>query len=324
MRSICGLLGQLQTPAAEGAAVAGASAGVTAGATPGVPVRRLGGVESKRCKTAVRQLLDMARDCGLTAEQVWGYEDKAGQFAVGLLVAVQQGRTAMLFASPITRRSEAPLLTQVIGAACAGLGAAEAGMAQALLLPTEDLQVLAFGDAGFFRLADLTYMELRVPAHSPRPETPAGVQLEGWRAELEAEFIAVLDASYRQTLDCPALQGMRSTADVLAGHMGTGKFDPELWTLLRVDGKARGVLLLNPVPAATCVELVYLGLAPEQRGKQLGALLMRHGLWLCGQKGQRSLTLAVDEANAPAMRLYRSLGFARTARRVAMMKKLGV
>jgi len=137
------------------------------------------------------------------------------------------------------------------------------------------------------------------------------------------DFVRALDASYEQTRDCPKLRGLRATEDVIAGHKAAGRFEPDLWTLLRLDGEPAGVQLLAPVDEQGCVELVYLGLAPAARGRGLATLLIHQAYAACVGVGLPLLTLAVDRANDPAVRLYRGQGFYRVARRQALVRAIG-
>ena len=83
-----------------------------------------------------------------------------------------------------------------------------------------------------------------------------------------------------------------------------------------------GVLLLNLVMQRQNLELVYLGLARPWRGKGLGRRLMHQALRLANEHRVAHLVLAVDELNAVALRLYRSLGFVATVRKLALVKPL--
>jgi len=82
--------------------------------------------------------------------------------------------------------------------------------------------------------------------------------------------------------------------------------------------------LLNGAHPATgsagSVELVYLGLVPEARGRGLGRRLLEHGLALLKGRSERAVVLAVDERNTPAMKLYREAGFRPSLRRVAFIR----
>ena len=89
------------------------------------------------------------------------------------------------------------------------------------------------------------------------------------------ELLEALESSYQDTLDCPELCGLRETPDVLDSHRSTGVFDPALWWMVHVNGQARGCALFNRCPEQRTIELVYLGLSPELRGRGLGKWLLR-------------------------------------------------
>jgi ribosomal protein S18 acetylase RimI-like enzyme len=148
------------------------------------------------------------------------------------------------------------------------------------------------------------------------------VTLLTYRDDRRAMLLEILDASYERTLDCPGLLGLRRTEDILAGHVSTGRFEPELWTLLLVDRRPAGAILLNPATQGRCVELVYLGLAPFARGRGLGGSLLRHGLLALDGRPERTVTLAVDDKNVPALRLYQAEGFRRVLRRLAYIRPI--
>jgi [ribosomal protein S18]-alanine N-acetyltransferase len=70
------------------------------------------------------------------------------------------------------------------------------------------------------------------------------------------------------------------------------------------------------------VELVYLGPTVQARGRGLGDHLMLLALATTARREFKDLSLAVDSANAPAMRLYRRHGFKRVGRRLALVRDL--
>jgi ribosomal protein S18 acetylase RimI-like enzyme len=144
------------------------------------------------------------------------------------------------------------------------------------------------------------------PTASPAPDFD-------WRpfdASIEAEFRAVLQATYLGSLDMPELEGTRGLDDILAGHQSAGLFVPDRWRLGRIPGEpeAAAVLLLAEAPGRDAWEVVYLGLTPAARGRGLGRAAIRHALELA--RGHAPvLELAVDLRNTPAVRLYQSTGF---------------
>lgn len=240
----------------------------------------------------------------------------------------------------------------LLDAAARRLAQPDAGvvLGQALLEPPSQALVEAFLAAGFQRLGDLAYYRkafarTALSSETPAgPEWPAGVRVVSLaelepahdRSSIDGLLAAALERSYVDTLDCPELCGMRTLADVLESHRSVGQFEPRLWWVVTIDGRPAGCAMFSPVRETDTVELVYLGLGPELRGKRLGrALMVRalnelgrlvetarpsdplHGMALAG-----GITLAVDTRNTPAARLYRSLGFTRTGVRIPLVRSL--
>lgn len=269
-----------------------------------------------------RKLDQYAEQMGFDYRHLWGAFDEETGIAAATLLVPRPGRTAMLFHSPVKRHDQAERVVPVIDAACEAMPSDEATMAQALLNTSEELEQWMLEKASFDRLAVLEYMQTHVPRTTLDVPMPDGVTLIAYDPAHRPLFTQALDASYEQTLDCPGLRGLRATEDVLIGHQATGVFDPSLWHVAVSGGRVVGVMLLNQVPGQTLVELVYLGIAPSARGRGLARALMQHGLWLCAQREMNMMSLAVDESNTPAMKLYRRLGFARTACKLAMVRRL--
>lgn len=116
--------------------------------------------------------------------------------------------------------------------------------------------------------------------------------------------------------------------------MGSG------WTARAFEREIRGessrvVVLRAPFAAADsgdiaayCVfrviademELLSLAVRPQWRRQGLGRWLARRALTLAAEGGARNAFLEVRFGNAPARRLYASLGFAETRRRPAYYK----
>ena len=178
-------------------------------------------------------------------------------------------------------------------------------------------------------MAELIYLAGEPRRRLAAPALPAGVAWVEYNPATHEQFKRAIAATYDNSLDCPALNGVRDMEDVVAGHRASGEFDPRLWRLL-VEPAADpadppvplGVLLLAPIPAAAALELVYLGLVPAARGRRLGDLLLRHALAGVADHGMQRLTLAVDARNAPALKLYYRHGLARVGSKLAMMRDL--
>jgi GNAT superfamily N-acetyltransferase len=234
------------------------------------------------------------------------------------------GRTAMLFGPSQSEHPETASATAAaVAAALEDARAHGVLLVQALLEPADAAGKTVFAAAGLTHLATLTYMERKPPLQPPEFSLPHDVQLEPYCAATHALFCDAILASYEHTLDCPALSGIRSIEDIIAGHKAVGPFDPQLWCVIRVNGTPAGCLLLAEVPARRALELVYLGLSPAMRGRGLGRLMMRRVLAIAARRHFDVATLAVDANNVPAVRLYRRAGYASVGQRVALIKRLG-
>lgn len=295
---------------------------------------------------AARRFLASASSHGIDLSLMWGVLDPASQGGRAVrqvcLAVPGAGRTAMLFLSGPSGQAALPAEERrervaAIDATCEGLAAdplRRFRLAQALPEPSETWAVEALRAAGFIPVGELDYLQRPAPRarprHAPRPETlawPDGVTVcpvgavERGDAD-RPRLIAALERSYQQTLDCPELCGLRETEDILDSHVATGEFDPSTWWIVLLHGEPHGCMLLSRLPEQGCVELVYLGLSPELRGRQIGSRLLEAGLAVAMRSGPSPVSCAVDRRNVPAIRLYERLGFRSLSSRVALVRPL--
>jgi ribosomal protein S18 acetylase RimI-like enzyme len=271
-----------------------------------------------------RRFLDFARTHAVNLDHLWCSIAGDDRFEAVALAVPNPGRTAMFFASQPHSAEELQRTCEVIDALCLRLAQDGLHLAQTLLDVHDHDSETVFAGARFRRLATLSYLErpLRSRLVPAPPQWADGARLVTYQPSLRHEFAEVLDASYEQTLDCPGLRGCRTTVDILEGHRAAGAFDANLWTMLLLDDRPAGALLLNPASDGSGIELVYLGLAMWARGRGLGTQLLRHALHQVASRPERVMTLAVDEANTPALALYKREHFKPVLRRAAMIRPL--
>lgn len=300
---------------------------------------------------AGRRLIATAPAFGIDLDLLWGTiapgADGRPTVRQAVLAVPGSGRTAMLFISgPGPAQEVGPVPAQA-GERVAALREAFAGLsrsdrdivlAQALPEPGEHWAIEACRGAAMVHVGDLAYLRRSLRptgparlnrARSRPPAWPAGVTVVEVRDAEDFEpggdgaaLQAALEASYVDTLDCPELCGLRSTRDVLASHMATGKFDPSTWWIVREGDEPAGCMLMTHCPDHDSVELVYLGLGPRLRGRGLARRLMEFGIERVARCKASELTCAVDRRNTPALRLYTSLGFGEFTARVAYVRPL--
>lgn len=125
---------------------------------------------------------------------------------------------------------------------------------------------------------------------------------------LEA-FGKLLDATFRNTLDCPALNGLRTGEEVLRSFLEGQAWDYQLpWELLYLDEEPIGCAVVNRHPR-NINELVYIGLIEACRGRGFGKKLVELAMQTSRLQGAEMLVTAVDSQNWPACNIYQTLGF---------------
>ncbi len=199
--------------------------------------------------------------------------------------------------------------------------AAGAHLAQALL-PIGDMQAaerLAAG--GLSHAADLLYLAANLDAIRDEPTAPP-FAIDCFKVGDERRLAALIDRTYVGTLDCPQLDGLRQTADVIAGYQAVGEFQPELWLIARDRAEDVGCLLMNLHPDVRHAEIVYIALIPEVRGRGWGRELIKVAIEIARRADAERIVLAVDAANQPAIRIYEALGFFEFDRRAVWVRSL--
>jgi ribosomal protein S18 acetylase RimI-like enzyme len=210
----------------------------------------------------------------------------------------------------------APASSSLFQAAAAFVDERGIALAQMIVAEDEGFSPQRLAACGFPKLADLLYLFAEL-AHTLR--RPPGLAHFVPHAGDEPDRLAELvERTYLGTEDCPALDGIRPTSDVLAGYRAQGRFLAEHWYAIEEErgaGDAVGVLILADHPAAGNWELVYMGVVPEARGRGLGNQIVHYARQTAARHGAQRLVLAVDAANAPALAMYRRTGFSEWDRR---------
>ncbi len=235
-----------------------------------------------------------------------------------LLTLLMPGRTALaVIPNPSEHGIDEAEQRRLTQAGLAALADRRLHYAQALIEPNAAAKRLLLERAGFTRLSPLVYLERDALYPWVDPPAPTDAEWVRFSDATRMEFERVILATYQASLDCPELTGIRPIADVLAAHRAAGRFDPQLWELIRVRGDAAGCLLLAQLPQAGLLEVVYMGVLPACRQRGVGALLLRRALQHCRATRTPRLSLVVDDRNEPAKRLYARLGLTPVVRRDA-------
>jgi len=281
------------------------------------------GAEGKLATTAqVNEFLRYSGQRQINLGETWIAEEN-GVAAWAMLPVLSPGRTALMFTAA-EWSCESAAAGELVRRVCQHLSERDVQLAQVLIDPGELPARKFFAELGFAEVAELIYLHGQAPRATPPTNLPPEMSWVSYGAENHELFARTILSSYQDSLDCPALTGVRNIEDVIAGHKATGEFEPELWHVLCENGKGVGVLLMSRIFGSDSLELVYLGLAPEGRKRGLGDLLMRMAMRQTIEQKRRRLSLAVDRRNGPALKLYYRFGLSRLTSKLAMIRDLTV
>jgi mycothiol synthase len=164
--------------------------------------------------------------------------------------------------------------------------------------------------AGFEKVR--TLLRLRRPLAEPLPAAvvPSGVRIETFRPGVDER--AWLDVNARAFAHHPEQGGW--TMDDLLLREREPWFDPAGFFLARRGDRLAGFHWTKVHPAdgtggEPVGEVYVVGVDPAEQGTGLGRALTLTGLAHLRARGLPSVMLYVDGGNAPAIRLYESLGF---------------
>jgi ribosomal protein S18 acetylase RimI-like enzyme len=195
----------------------------------------------------------------------------------------------------------------LVRAACAWLHEGGAKAAQAIIQPEETILAEPLERNGFQHITGLWYM--RHPLEPTVGSSAKGTTFNSYPQCDQQAFRQTLMRTYQGTLDCPELNGLRTADEIIEGHQAQGQHDPTLWWLIVQKKRPVGVLLLTHMPAWEALDISYLGVVPEARGRGLGRILAARALEEARARQVRQVTLAVDRRNLPAWNMYRQLDF---------------
>ncbi|MBN1344423.1 MAG: GNAT family N-acetyltransferase [Phycisphaerae bacterium] len=275
------------------------------------------GLGRAELRAQVASLREYMKDQPLGQGALYGVSD-AGRIVSAGFCLDSPGRAALLFVPSMALSPECSEVTVALLGRLVEAGH-QRGMRlfQVLVPPDSPRDSALFEAAGFDRLAELIYLQrpttLPLQGVSGQPD----LTYEEYSRRSHGLFSRVIEQTYQDSLDCPKLTGVRPIEDIIAGHKATGEFDPSRWLVASVDGRPAGCILLARVKNRSALELVYMGVVPDARGRGIGKVMLHDAIQNALVQGLMYICLAVDADNVPALAVYRECGFSETMRRVA-------
>lgn len=172
--------------------------------------------------------------------------------------------------------------------------------------------------SGFERVRVLLRMEVHLVEPLAAAPAPPGVTIRAFRPG--ADDAAWLALNARAFADHPE-QGSMTPHD-LDARKAADWFDPAGFFLAERDGELIGFHWTKMHAGDQPVGEVYVvGIDPSAQGTGLGSALTREGLVYLQRSGIRTVELYVEGDNAPALSVYRRLGFTDAARDVMYARR---
>jgi mycothiol synthase len=233
---------------------------------------------------------------------------REGTFCGAILAQLLPGRTAQVWLPRLVPEESVEITHILFQAMNSWLREHHVELAQMLFEQINEIEERLLGEEGYDYLADLLYLAC-LPGEFPVSPPKSDLEFCPYEPTNRERLKTVIDASYRNSLDCPKLNDVRDMDAVVEGYQSAGKFRPELWSIVRNEGRDVGCLLLADYPEYDNVELVYMGVATGWRGRGWGKDIARFAEWQTRCLRRARLVLAVDAANRPAIAMYSAAGF---------------
>jgi len=236
----------------------------------------------------------VARDGGAIVGAMFAYRIGGGQGAVW-----------------VPRADRVDIEDALVGATFAWFRLNGVRLVQAVLDEDDCPHAAALERAGMRYVTEIVFATRTMQPSLPRGESQLIIQAI---PSSYSELPTLLLRTYEGTFDLPELNGTRTASDIISAYETGWNDETPLWFLAERAGVAVGVLTLSLQPDRT-IELTYLGLVPEARGRGFGDEILQYALDRATVEMAYAIHLSIDARNAPALRLYRKHGFDETARR---------
>lgn len=278
-------------------------------------------LESPDCDTVqlqerIQAFRSYATLMGLELSHQWGAFDKDTLVSTCLCI-LSPGRTGMIFLPANRRPHDMEIIGELLRNIVRDAARSDTQLLQSLISVNAPDDEAALKTGGLYFLAELVYMQRDAGDRFDDPPPADFLKWMPYSPETHRLFSDTVVGTYAGSLDCPGLSGLRTVEDIMASHRASGEFDPNRWGVAFFDGKPAGVLLMSRMPGRDILDVVYMGLLPNYRGRGIGKAVLYQAVQWARRYHCDWITLAVDSANTPAMRLYQRSGFTETSRRCA-------
>ncbi len=247
-----------------------------------------------------------------------------GERLVGAVWAcLMPGRTALVSPPHLAAGEPEATLARLQDALAAHLQALGVRVAQVVLTQRDGPIASQLIQDGYSHAAELLYMICPTDA-LPTEQPYSDLVFERYDPSQADRLAQLVERTYYETRDVPALNGVRDMADVLEGYRSTGDSADSHWFFVQYQRQDVGCLLLADHAADDQCELVYMGVTGPQRGRKCGLAITRFAQWQTREMNRQRMILAVDAANKPAVASYVAADFVICDRRSVFLRVFAV
>lgn len=220
------------------------------------------------------------------------------------------GRAALLLLPPRLPPRTPPQLAHALLQRVKGR-CAEAGfrLIQGLTEIEDRIWPAVLRDCGFRFVTRLLHLRRAVTVADASARSDSDLRWIPYSETEREQFIAILARTYEGTTDFPELSAARTAEEALESHSAAGESGTQMWGLGLRDEQPVAVLLAALHPSLSMLEVAYLGVAREARGRGIGSQVLARARDDAVRASATVLALSVDRRNESARRLYERWGF---------------
>ena len=181
--------------------------------------------------------------------------------------------------------------------------------ADSIIAFVEDRPRKELADAGFEYVSDILTLivdEIAFPMEAGESGLLFTVRPPDTAFE---EMLPLFERTFEQTNDFPTLVNIAPAVEVLRSYQTNAGYRPDLWFFVQNGPESIGCLILTDHPEAGQLELTYLGLLPEHRGRKYAYPLVQQAQRTARLLGRRLVSVSVDSKNQAAIHVYTRCGF---------------
>jgi len=247
---------------------------------------------------------------------------RAKRIAGAIWISSQAGKIASLYGLGLISSEEDNVAAALIERGVQFAESRGLSLIQALIGPSQPAKLRHLQQSGFQQVTTIWQLAAAV-SHERSTITPCPeIKFVAVQDPSSPDFSGCVERTYQDSRDCPELDRLRETKDVLKGYSATCGNDHRHWYIVKKGDSDAGVVILAHHPEAQQLELIYFGLFREFRGQGMGRTILDFVMTSAAKLGCDRVVTSFDSRNAPAVTCYHELGFDRADAREFLLRPI--